>query len=119
MGVEATRSILENYDIDTEEKNIIINCVEAHHGTKEYLTIEAEICANADCYKFIHPKGFFTYASILARRVNNLSKELEQLEMKLDEKYKVISLDAVRDELAPYYHQFKEMLEKAREDNLS
>ena len=114
MSVEATKEILKDYDISEEIKNNIINCVEAHHGTKEYISIEAEICANADCYKFIHPKGVFTYASMLGRRFNDINKELEQLEYKLDEKYNVISLEIVKEELEEYYYQFKNMIKNAK-----
>lgn len=118
MSAIATKEMLKDYDLDDETKKMIINCVETHHGTKEYLSIEAEIVANADCYKFVHPKGVFAYASLLGRRLNNLDKELEQIEYKLDEKYNTLSLEIAKDELEEYYKQFKNMIKISRkEDN--
>ncbi|MCL2354974.1 MAG: hypothetical protein FWC68_03760 [Oscillospiraceae bacterium] len=114
MSVDATKELLKKYSIDNDIKATIINCVEAHHGTKEYISIEAEIVANADCYKFIHPKGVFTFASMLGRRFNNRTKELEQLKYKLEEKYQTLSLDKAKEELEEYYKQFKEMLDIAK-----
>lgn len=117
MSAVKAKEMLEKYNIDDKDKINIVNCVEAHHGTKEYLTIEAEICANADCYKFVHPKGVFAYASLLGRRFNDLDKELEQLEYKLDEKYSIISLDKSKEELEQYYKQFKQMITVAKSND--
>jgi hypothetical protein len=114
MSVEATKELLEKYALDEKTKETIINCVEAHHGTKEYLSLEAEICANADCYKFIHPKGVLAFSSILGRRFHDMEKELTQLEYKLDEKFNTLSLEITKEELTEYYNQFKKMIELAK-----
>lgn len=115
MGVKATKDLLEEIDIlSDEQKYNLIKCVEEHHGVDKFYSIESEIVCNADCYKFIHPKGVFDYCSILGRRFHDLSKELEQLEYKLDEKYKAISLGIVKNELEPYYNSFKELISKIR-----
>ncbi len=114
MAVDATIEMLKDYDIDEEIKKNIINCVKEHHGSSKYYSIESEICANADCYKFLTPKGILAYCSLLGRRYHNLDKEWEQLEYKMDEKYNIISLQTVRDELEQYYRLFKELLENAK-----
>lgn len=116
MAVDATIEILKDYDIDEETKKNIINCVKEHHGSSKYYSIESEVCANADCYKFLTPKGIFAYLSLLGRRHHNLNKELEQLEYKMDEKYNIISLDIVKKELDSYYKQVKKLLENAKDD---
>lgn len=114
MAVDATIEMLKDYDIDEEIKKNIINCVKEHHGSSKYYSIESEICANADCYKFLTPKGILAYCSLLGRRHHNLDKEWEQLEYKMDEKYNIISLQTVKDELEQYYRLFKELLENAK-----
>ncbi|MCX6740966.1 MAG: hypothetical protein NTY61_01030 [Candidatus Parcubacteria bacterium] len=68
MSVEATQGFLTRFDLNEEEKMKIINCVEAHHGQVPFTCKEAEICANADCYRFIHPKGFFLCLTTLGKR---------------------------------------------------
>ena len=68
MSVLAAREFLKGFGISEEKKERIINCIEAHHGTVPYKCKEAEICANADCYRFIHPKGFFVYLTVLGNR---------------------------------------------------
>ena len=64
MSADFAKEYLKNYDLTNEEYNIIINSIEAHHGKIPFNTIEAEICANADCYRFIHPDGVFTYIGV-------------------------------------------------------
>ncbi len=102
-------------DLSDEDRENIINCVAEHHGAEKYSSMEAEICANADCYKFLSPRGIMAYASILARRHNDLEFEWKKLEAKMDEKYKILSMEEVRDELEPTYLMFKDVLEHARE----
>ena len=114
MSVDKTREILKDYNLDEETKAKIVNCVEAHHGTIPYLSIEAEICANADCYRFMHPRGFFVGVNLFTNRFNDLDKALDHAENKVDEKYNIISLDIVKEELEDYYQQFKNLIKIAR-----
>ncbi len=87
--IDATKIFLEKYPLTKEEQKKIINCVEAHHKGVKFNCVEAEICANADCYRFLHPK--------------------------MNEKHKILSLDICKKELEPYYQEFKKLFEKASE----
>ena len=114
MSAEATKKFLRDFDLEEIIKEKIVNCVEAHHGTVPYDSLEAEICANADCYRFIHPKGVFIYLEHLGHKEENINKNLEQLEYKLDEKWSILSLDICKKELEPYYRDFKKLITVAR-----
>ncbi|MBW2991466.1 hypothetical protein KY348_07240 [Candidatus Woesearchaeota archaeon] len=114
-SAQATKKFLEKFDINEEKKKKIINCVEAHHGGK-FICKEAEICANADCYRFLHPLGIFAYFELIGKRFNDISKSLELAEKKLEEKHKILTLDICKKELEPYYRTFKELFEKARSE---
>lgn len=115
MAINATKELLKDANIPDAQKQNIIKCVEEHHGVDKFYSIESEIVCNADCYKFIHPKGVFSYCSMLGRRFNNLPKELEQLEYKMDEKYNALSLSIAKQELEPYYKDFKKLISKTKE----
>lgn len=106
MAVEFARSFLKNYDITLEEYDNIINCIEAHHKKVPYKSIEAEICANADCYRFIDPKGVFAYFNFLSKKDLTIESLVEKLKRKLEEKHKLISLDKVKDDLEEDYQMF-------------
>jgi len=114
MSIKATEELLKKYDVSEKDKEKIINCIEAHHGDVEFKCIEAEICANADCYKFIHPKGFFYYLTLLSSRGQDFDNCLNQMEYKLEEKYRILSLDYCRDELNDYCRILKGYIKDVR-----
>lgn len=115
MSAEAAKEILQDTNCLTSyEKENIIKCIEEHHGAKKYFSIESEVVANADCYKFVSPKGVFYYASMLGRRFHDLKLELDQLDFKLNEKHNAISLEVVKRELEPYYKSFQNLLNEAK-----
>jgi hypothetical protein len=115
MSVEASRAFLEKFSLNQETEKKIINCIEAHHRQIEFSCIEAEICANADCYRFIHPKGFFAYLTLLGKRHDQFSDCLNQAEMKLDEKNTILSLDICKDELSEYYSTLKRFIADSKD----
>lgn len=115
MSSDATKEILKDIDfLDENAKENIIKCVEEHHGVEKFFSIESEVVANADCYKFVHPKGVLYYSSMLGRRFHDFNKELEQLDFKLNEKHKTISLPLVKEELEPYYDFFQKSINEAK-----
>jgi hypothetical protein len=115
MSSTATKELIKDVDCLSEsEKENIIKCVEEHHGAEKFYSIESEVVANADCYKFVSPEGVFYYASMLGRRLHNFDKELEQLEFKLNEKHNTISLDLVKNELEEYYDFFQKAISNAK-----
>lgn len=118
MSVEATKEMLKDINCLSEyDKENIIKCVEQHHGVEKYFSIESEVVANADCYKFVHPKGTLFYSSMLGRRFHEFNKELDQLEFKLNEKYNAISLPLVKEELENYYIFFEKAITEAKKRN--
>ncbi len=115
MSAEVTKELLKDIQFLSEyDKENIINCVLEHHGVEKYFSIESEVVANADCYKFVHPKGVLFYTSMLGRRFHDFEKELNQLEFKLNEKHNAISLPRVKEELEPYYEFFEKAILEAR-----
>ena len=115
MSSSATKKLLEEATLlNDKEKENIIKCVEEHHGVEKFYSIESEVVANADCYKFIHPKCVFYYSSMLGRRLHNFSKELEHLDFKLNEKHDTLSLPLAKEELEPYYQFFQKAINEAR-----
>lgn len=115
MSAEAAKELLKDADcLDEKQKENIIKCVEQHHGVEKFFSIEAEVVANADCYKFIHPKGVLFYASMLGRRFHEFDKELEQLDYKLNEKHNALSLPMAKEELEPFYEFFQKAINEAK-----
>lgn len=113
MGVETSKQFLASYKLTNDEFSGIINCVAAHHGTIPFSCKESEIVANADCYRFIHPKGVLEYIGTVSKRNLTYTETLKQVESKLDEKMAILSLGYCQEELNDYYSWFKKMISEA------
>ena len=110
LSSDATKEFLLNYNISDTVKANIINSVEAHHGKIAFSSIESEICANADCYRFVHPKGVFFYFTTLSKRYNDFESIINQIETKLNEKINIASIPIVKEELNNYYKVFADFI---------
>lgn len=114
MSANSADTFLSERNVPNNIKDIVKNAIEAHHGDIPFKFLEAEICANADCYRFIHPKGVFLYLTVLGRRIDSFIGCIDQAEAKMDEKMAIVSLPLVRDELGPIYDNFKRYFAEAR-----
>lgn len=112
-GLVYAEKILSENNVDNKTKEILLGCIESHHGGVAYKTLEAEICANADCYRFIHPRGVI--ASIVnALKIRPTLKDAILFVLdKMEEKHKILSLDICKRELEQYYLTMKKMLTDA------
>jgi len=114
MSSDFAKTFLAPYNLSEQEVTVIINCIEAHHGKIPFSYIEAEVCANADCYRFMHPKGVLYYLTTLAKRGGDFSAQINQMEAKYDEKAALLSLSAAKKELEPYKKAIKELINATR-----
>jgi len=112
MSAMAAREFLSKNGVQEDIIKKVEDCALYHHGIDKYPCIEAEICTNADCYKFLLPKNIFSFiAGVRAR--NDLSYEdtIKFAYDKMEEKRKALSLDICIKELDPYYKMFKQLFQ--------
>jgi len=114
IGSEATRKFLSKFKVADEIKEKIVNCVEGHHGTKKWICKEAEICANADCYRFLLVRNWLIFLNSLKSEGTTFEDSLKFAEEKAEEKWKIISLEICKKELEPHYRLIKEIIAKAK-----
>jgi len=114
ISSDAAKEFLEQFDLDEETKAKIINCVDAHHKDVPFNCIEAEICANGDCYRFVHPKGFLRFVNSLGKKSDNFDFALNFAEKKFNEKLSILSLDICKEELKESIENIKKLIEEAR-----
>lgn len=118
IGAEATCEFLRQFKLDDKIKNKIIACISEHPDVNKFTCIESEICANADCYRFILPKNVFDNFYVKVRSGANLEESINFIEDKLDEKWKVLSLDICKKKLGGYYHMFKKLITDSRKSKI-
>ncbi|HUV72480.1 MAG TPA: hypothetical protein VMW25_05745 [Clostridia bacterium] len=107
---KADELLTEFPDIDNETKEKIVYCVRQHHGTEKFHSLEAEICCNADCYRFASLRGFVDGL----RSFENMSTDgvLKLLDSKADEKWHSLSLDICKKELKQQYQLIKSFIKQ-------
>jgi len=114
MGVTAAKEFFKTHNVDKIKQEKIINCIEAHHGTAPFTCKEAEICANADCYRFLTPRGFFVYFTILGKRGLDFEECVKQAEAKVDEKWDILTMKGCKGELEGHYKTLKRFIQEAK-----
>lgn len=114
MGAKAAREFLSQFNLQKDIVEKIINCVEGHHGTKKWKCKEAEICANADCYRFLLVRNWLAFLSSLSSDYKNFEDSLRFAEEKANEKWKILSLDICKKELEPHHTLIKEIISRVR-----
>ena len=110
MSVDYAKQILDCFKLDGKAKQIVLNCIEAHHGTVPFKSIEAEICANLDCYRFIYPQGVFTYIQTVTGWGKSQNEAIDMVLEKMEEKHDVLSLEVCKKELEHYTKRLKSFL---------
>ena len=98
MSAEYAAEILKKLKVDKKTTTLLLNCVLAHHGQVPYQSKEAEICANADAYRFVSERGVFTTYKFALDLGKNHNK----------------ALDFAKEELTGLYHTLSDILKKAR-----
>lgn len=109
MSEKGAREIFFQFpELDEQVKKKVIYCVRQHHGVDSFYSLEAEICCNADCYKFVSVKGML--GGIRYTREMPFEKLIELFSRKADEKWHALTLDICKKELEPQYRVIKELL---------
>ena len=114
MSVDATIDFLSQFDLPEDVRKKILNCVEGHHGTKKWTCKEAEVCANADCYRFLLIRNWLAFLNSLGADKSSFEHDLKFAEDKANEKWKILSLGFCKKELEPYYNMINKIIKKAR-----
>jgi hypothetical protein len=112
VSAEFAEELLGNFQADDKTKAVLLNSVRAHHGKEPFESLEAEIVANADCYRFIHPRGVMSFHATVVRRGKDHDDALKNVKFKLEEKYSIMSLDAAKEDLEEYYNMFVKILDE-------
>lgn len=110
LSRDYAQELLDEWQVEDSTKEILLNCVEAHHGKVPFGSLEAEIVANADCYRFIHPRGVMSFHATVVKRGNDHDAALKAVKAKLDEKKAILTLDLAKEDLMKYYDMFNEIL---------
>jgi len=63
ISADAARDFLELQEMPPETLSRIVFCVREHHNTQGFTSLESEVVANTDCYRFASVAGNFYFVS--------------------------------------------------------
>ena len=118
FALDFAKEFLSKYPLDEEFKQKVFNCIIEHHG-KKFSSLEAEICANADCYKFLVPRKILRMFYEWRQRGYNFEEIFLLAQEKVDEKWKSLTLDVCKKELEASYNEIVRFLDLARRSCVS
>lgn len=107
MSADAAQKILSGKNKLAQK---VIPCILSHHKTTPFQSLEAEVVANADCYRFLTIKGFLSFIHQLGAQGINFSDAINYTNQKADEKWGIITLPDVKKELSPNYKLIKRLI---------
>ncbi len=113
MSAEAASRILVDLKVPARQADKVMNCIEGHHKQVSWNCIEAEICANADCYRFLLLKNWLNVLYDLKEEENDFTKSFDHAVSKFNEKLAILSLDICKKELEPHINAIKEIIRLA------
>jgi HD superfamily phosphodiesterase len=112
MSSEIAKEFLKKFDLSKEDKEKIINCIEAHHGEIKHICIESEIVKNADNFRFLDPTGISISLYRASESGSSLQDWIKRIREKVEEKHKLVTLDVCKKETEENYKIIKEFLNK-------
>lgn len=109
MSAKEAEILLSEFpELEENTKTNILSCVRQHHGANKFDSLEAEICCNADCYRFASVTGFV--GGLRFTRDMPLNDLVKLLSVKADEKWNALSIDICKKELEPEYKLIKNLI---------
>jgi hypothetical protein len=110
MGAEKATELMDQFrNISDEVQRNVLACIREHHGVPRFSILEAEICCNADCYRFASVEGFV--GGVHNSRKMEVPALVALYSAKADEKWSALSLDFCKEELRPQYAAIKKLVQ--------
>lgn len=94
MALNYAKEIIAKEGIGEDDAQIIIELIATHHGG-EQKHLESKLFKNADCFKFLLPRGVFHIFSSYYKpnTPEGFAKGMQYAMFKVDEKFNLVDLD--------------------------
>ena len=113
MSMGFAMEFFKKYPMNENIKNKVIACIKEHRD-KTFSCIEAEICANANCYRYLLPRKILKMFYTLRNHGYNFEEILFLAEEKAEEKWNFLTLEICRDELKDNYKIIKGFMQSSK-----
>ena len=113
MALGFAMELFKKYPLNENIKNKVFICIREHRD-KTFSCKEAEICANANCYKYLLPRKILKMFYNFRSQGYNFEEILFLAEEKVEQKWNFLTLEVCKKELEQNYKKIKQFLESAK-----
>lgn len=110
LSANFAEKYLKKWKVSPTKRNIILNCIRAHHEKVKTESKIAEVMKNAECFKFITIEGALVYIHHLGTRNIPFEKAIYLANAKAKQKLSYITLNKVKREAKQSYAETIKML---------
>ena len=93
LSSDFVKKYLDEWNIDKNEQEIILNAIEAHHNKVPTKSKIAEVVKNAECFKFVTVEGSLIWLHELGMRQVSFKEAVGKVIQKLEQKKDLLTLD--------------------------
>lgn len=112
MSSEAAVKLLSDSQVERPIIEKVKNCIEGHHKAVPWTCPEAEICANADCYRFLLLPNWLQFLCSLVSREMSFVEAVKYAQQKFEEKLAILSLNEAKKELDSDIKLIRQIIDK-------
>lgn len=113
LSVQAAEKFLNQQQANPKLIQQVLACVHEHHQTS-WSSKEAEICANADCYRFLDLNNWLSFIHEQGRKQQPYTETLALAIQKFEEKRAILSLQICKEELKEHQRIIQELIDKMK-----
>lgn len=112
LSSKFVKKYLDEWNIDKNEQEIILNAIEAHHNKIPTKSKIAEVVKNAECFKFVTIEGSLILLHELGLRQIPFKEAVDKVIQKMEQKKSLLTFDNCIQEAEKNCNKILELLKK-------
>ena len=93
LSSDFVKKYLDEWNVDKNEQEIILNAIKAHHNKVPTKSKVAEVVKNAECFKFVTVEGSLILLHELGIRQVHLEEAVNKVIQKMEQKKSLLTFD--------------------------
>jgi len=93
LSAEFVKKYLDEWQVNKNEQETILNAIEAHHNKVPTESKIAEVMKNAECFKFVTVEGSLIWLHNLGIRQVPFKEAINKVIQKMEQKKRLLTLD--------------------------
>ncbi len=114
LSMEFVKGYLDEWKVREDDREIILNSIEAHHDHVPTRSLEADVMKNAECFKFVTLKGCLIFLHECGLRKDDFKTAVDHVLKKVEQKRKLLTFPDCEKEADENIRKIKEIFGNLR-----